>query len=50
MHQFDINLLDVDESIGHVLIHYLYIDAYQTLDNMKTSSTKEVNIEFKRAF
>lgn len=50
MYELDIHLSDVDESIDHVLIHYLYIDAYQTLDNMKTSSTKKIIIEFKKTF
>ena len=50
MYEPDIHLPDVDESTGHVLVHYLYTGAYQTLDNMKTSSAKEVTIEFKRVF
>lgn len=45
----DLHLPDVDESTGHVLVHYLYTGAYQTLDDMKMSLVEEANIEFKRA-
>ncbi|RYO74103.1 hypothetical protein DL766_004924 [Monosporascus sp. MC13-8B] len=44
-----IHLPDVDESTGHVVVHYLYTGAYQTLDDTETSPVEEVNIEFKRA-
>ncbi|PSN59046.1 hypothetical protein BS50DRAFT_626910 [Corynespora cassiicola Philippines] len=43
-----IQLLDVDESTGHVLIHYLYTGAYQTLDDIETSA-KEIHAKFKSA-
>jgi hypothetical protein len=44
-----IHLLDVDESTGHLPVHYLYTGAYQTLDDMETSPAKEIHAEFKRA-
>ncbi|KAF2184780.1 hypothetical protein K469DRAFT_449053, partial [Zopfia rhizophila CBS 207.26] len=45
----NIHLPNVDESTGHVLVHYLYTSAYQTLDDMETSLVGEANIEFKKA-
>lgn len=50
MFQSGIYLPDIDENTGHVLVHYLYTGAYQTLDNTKTSPDKEASVEFKRAF
>ncbi|KAF2443080.1 hypothetical protein P171DRAFT_433422 [Karstenula rhodostoma CBS 690.94] len=44
----DIHLPDVDESTGHVLVHYLYTGLYQTL-GIKMCLVTEANIEFKRA-
>jgi hypothetical protein len=45
----DIFLFDIDENTGHVLVHYLYTGAYQTLYNKEAGSVDEVKIEFKRA-
>ncbi|KAF1962410.1 hypothetical protein CC80DRAFT_160521 [Byssothecium circinans] len=45
----EISLADVDENTGHVLVHYLFTGAYQTLYNTGASLIDEVNIEFKRA-
>jgi hypothetical protein len=45
----DIHVPDVDESTGHVLVHFLYTGTYQTLDNMDVSPIDKINIEFKRA-
>jgi len=42
-------LPDIDTSTGHVLVHYLYTGAYQTLDREETSLVK-VHAEFKKAF
>ena len=44
-----VKLPDVEESTGHVLVHYLHTGAYQTLNDVETSAAKEINIEFKRA-
>lgn len=46
-----IHLADADACTSHVLVHYLYTGAYQTLDNMEQSPPEEeANVEFKRAF
>jgi hypothetical protein len=45
-----VEIFDVEKNVDHVLIHYLYFETYQTLDNMKISSIKKINIEFKRSF
>jgi hypothetical protein len=44
-----IMLPDVDKSIGHVLVHYLYTGTYQSLDDLNCSPTEETHIEFRRA-
>ncbi|KAF1847187.1 uncharacterized protein K460DRAFT_413983 [Cucurbitaria berberidis CBS 394.84] len=45
----NIHLSDVDEGTGHVLVHYLYTGAYQTLNDMESSTLKKGIIEFRRA-
>ncbi|CAI6226726.1 unnamed protein product [Periconia digitata] len=45
-----VNLPDVDESTGHVLVHYLYTGVYQTLEDADSSPEKQSKIGFHRAF
>lgn len=45
----NIQLPDVDESTGHVLVHYLYTGRYQTLNDTEMSLVPEAITEFKRA-
>jgi hypothetical protein len=45
-----INLPEIDENTGHVLIHFLCTGTYQTLDNIENSAVEEAHVEFKRAF
>ncbi|KAH7091538.1 hypothetical protein FB567DRAFT_589417 [Paraphoma chrysanthemicola] len=45
----EIKLPDVDEGTGHVMIHYLYTGAYQTLDDIELAPTEAVRVEFRRA-
>lgn len=40
----------MDESTGHVLVHYLYTGGYQTLDDADISPGKQSKIGFHRAF
>jgi hypothetical protein len=42
-------LPDVDKSIGHALVHYLYTGTYQTLDDLNCSLAEQTHSEFKRA-
>jgi hypothetical protein len=41
-------LPDIDKSIGHVLVHYLYTGTYQTLDDLNCSPAEQTHSEFKR--
>lgn len=47
----EINLVDVDANIGHVLIHFLHTGVYQTLsdDGIEDSDNSIVRNEFKKA-
>ncbi|KAH7081258.1 hypothetical protein BKA63DRAFT_561818 [Paraphoma chrysanthemicola] len=45
----EIELSDVNECTGHVIIHYLYTGAYQTLDDIELSPAEVMRIEFSRA-
>jgi hypothetical protein len=42
-------LPDMDKSIGHPLVHYLYTGTYQTLDDLNCSLAEQIHSEFKRA-
>jgi hypothetical protein len=42
-------LPDVDKSIGHALVHYLYTGTYQTLDDLNCSPAEQTHSEFKTA-
>ena len=44
----EIHIADVDADIGHVLIHYLHTDAYQTLNNIKIEDTEDCDTEIVR--
>lgn len=45
-----IELPDIDENTGHILVHYLYTGTYQTLDNIEESAVEDTHVEFRRAF
>jgi hypothetical protein len=42
-------LPDMDKSIGHPLVHYLYTGTYQTLDDLNCSPAEQTHSEFKTA-
>ncbi|CAO2655385.1 Nn.00g104490.m01.CDS01 [Neocucurbitaria sp. VM-36] len=45
----NVHLADVDGDTGHVLVHYLYTGAYQTLNDVEYSTTTKEVVEFRRA-
>lgn len=48
--RWTVTLPDIDESTGHVLVHYLYTGVYQTLDDADISPKNQLKIGFHRAF
>ena len=44
-----VTLEDVDEDIGHTLVHYLYTGAYETLNSEESPSFSRSMTEYKRA-
>jgi hypothetical protein len=44
-----ISLPDLDEDIGHTLVHYLYTGTYETLGTRNNLSSTDNHTEFKRA-
>ncbi|ORX94550.1 hypothetical protein BCR34DRAFT_669645 [Clohesyomyces aquaticus] len=44
-----VHLPNLDEGTSHVLVHYLYTGAYQTLGDAETVPGQGANIEFRRA-